>query len=102
MGSPGTDGTALPERETDRAERFRSAYFFFFLAAFFFATGSPPPVTGTISGMLVALSQPVKPKILYTGFRTAIDPYIWGRKVSGREFDSHAAGWYGLGKSHST
>ena len=36
------DGTALPEREADRAERLTGAYFFFFLAAFFFATSSPP------------------------------------------------------------
>jgi hypothetical protein len=38
------DESALPERETDRAERRLSgAYFFFFLAAFFFAIDSPPP-----------------------------------------------------------
>jgi hypothetical protein len=58
-------------------------------------------MTGAISGMLVALSQPVKPKIPHTGFRAVKDPYIWGRRGRGRKFDSHAAGWYGLGKSHS-
>jgi len=58
-------------------------------------------MTGTISGMLVALSQPVKPKIPYTGFQTVMDPHIWGRRVPGRRFDSQTAGWYGLGKSHS-
>jgi hypothetical protein len=40
------DGTALPEREADRAGALRR-YFFFFLAAFFFATASPPSSIGS-------------------------------------------------------
>jgi len=37
------DDSALPEREADRAERLRGAYFFFFFAAFFFAATISPP-----------------------------------------------------------
>jgi hypothetical protein len=48
---PATDESALPEREADRAEALRGAYFFFFLAAFFFAIRSPPPAH-CIGGML--------------------------------------------------
>jgi hypothetical protein len=47
--SIGTDESALPEREADRAdERLRGAYFFFFFA-FFFAISSPPPHTADLA-----------------------------------------------------
>lgn len=40
-------GSALPQREHDRAERLLGAYFFFFFLVAFFFTRSPP--SGTIS-----------------------------------------------------
>jgi len=70
-------GSALPQREHDRAERLRGAYFFFFFLVAFFFNRSPP--SGTIStapavGMLERAGRRVKGKIHYSGGSLGADP----------------------------
>ena len=43
--------------------------------------------------MLVAVLQPVKPKIPYTVGPDALGPYIWGSVVDGTLIDTLVDGW---------